>query len=320
MGNIRDIAKLAKVSVTTVSRVLNNHPYVSAEKKEAVIKAIDDLNYHKNMNAVHLSKGKTNIIGVVLPFINHPYFSSILEGIALEAQLQHYKIMIIQTNYKQEKEKEALELLRQKQLDALIITSRSLPLENYSLFKEYGKIIMCMNAMDNDFSSVFINHFEAFHIGLTHLTESGHRKIGYAVGRRVGTNSHARYIAYKEFLSQIEEKPREEWIFSGCLTIEDGKRIAREWNQLEEKPTALILTNDLVAAGCILECRKLGISIPGELAIIGFENHEISDLLDITTIELPLGLMGRNAFNQILQSNKVQQIEIPYRLIKRKTV
>lgn len=82
MANIREIARLAGVSVSTVSRVLNNHPYVSSAKKDAVLKTIEKLDYSRNINAVHLSQGKTNMVGVVLPAINHPYFSALLEGIA----------------------------------------------------------------------------------------------------------------------------------------------------------------------------------------------------------------------------------------------
>ena len=86
MSNIRDIAKLANVSVTTVSRVLNNHPYVKEDKRKAVWEAVEQLDYQQNINAVHLSKGKTSVMGVVLPYIKQPYFRRLLEGIADAAE------------------------------------------------------------------------------------------------------------------------------------------------------------------------------------------------------------------------------------------
>ena len=106
MANIKDIAKMAGVSVTTVSRVLNNHPYVSADKKEAVRKAIELCKYQPNINPVHLSIGKTYLIGVVIPFSNHPYFGLLLEGIANEALKRNYKLVVFQTNYEELREAE----------------------------------------------------------------------------------------------------------------------------------------------------------------------------------------------------------------------
>src|SRR5690606_1706614 len=124
MTNIKDLVKIAGVSITTVSRVLNNHPYVSDEKRRAVMEAIEATNYQKNINAVHLSRGKTNLIGVVLPFFDHPYFSLVLKGITNQAEKHNYKLVLFQTDYRKEREMEALQMLKQKLLDALIICSR----------------------------------------------------------------------------------------------------------------------------------------------------------------------------------------------------
>ncbi|WP_345773417.1 LacI family DNA-binding transcriptional regulator [Paenibacillus sp. 19GGS1-52] len=125
MANIKDIAKLAGVSVTTVSRVINGHPYVSTLKKEAVQRAMEMENYERNINAVHLSKGKTNLIGVVVPSIRRPYFGMVVEGIADEAIKDNYTLVLIQTNYEVEREMDALMMLKLKQIDALIICSKT---------------------------------------------------------------------------------------------------------------------------------------------------------------------------------------------------
>lgn len=124
MANIRDIAKMAGVSVTTVSRVLNGHKYVRKEKKEAVLRAMRDSNYHRNINAVHLSRGKTSLVGVVVPFANHPYFGLLIEGITKAAVQYGYHLVLVQTNYNESRELEALKMLENRQIDALIICSR----------------------------------------------------------------------------------------------------------------------------------------------------------------------------------------------------
>ena len=102
MANIKDIAKMAGVSVTTVSRVLNDHPYVSEERK-AVIEIVEKLNYSQNANAVHLSKGKTNIVGVILPYINHPCFDAMVSGMMETALAHNYRVLLCQTNYNKKK-------------------------------------------------------------------------------------------------------------------------------------------------------------------------------------------------------------------------
>src|SRR4051812_35852129 len=98
MTNITEIARNANVSRTTVSRVLNNHPYVKPEKRKAILQAMKELNYVPNFNAVNLSKGKTNVLGVIVPKISHPFFSNLIEGISKECNKHNYSLLVHQTN------------------------------------------------------------------------------------------------------------------------------------------------------------------------------------------------------------------------------
>ncbi|HWO97572.1 MAG TPA: LacI family DNA-binding transcriptional regulator [Bacillus sp. (in: firmicutes)] len=320
MSNIRDIASLANVSVTTVSRVLNNHPYVSQEKREAVWQAMKQMNYQKNINAVHLSKGKTNVIGVVIPHIYHPYFSLLLEGIAQEAQLNEYKLMIIQTNYEAKKEMEALDMLKHKQVDGVVITSRESSLEVIMEYVGYGPVVLCEEIDEKEISSVCIDHYHAFKDAMNFLIEKGHRHIGYCINRTEGKSSLKRREAYMNVLQGIGEPLREEWIFKDCLFIEDGERVVEEWVNLQHRPTALLVTNDSVAAGIIIECKKRGIRVPSDLAIIGFDNEPIAKALNITTMELPLRKIGQKAFQQCLREEAISHIVLPYKLVERETM
>lgn len=112
MANIKEIAKAAGVSVATVSRVLNGHPYVSEAKRRAVGKAMEQLQYARNMNAVHLIKGTTEKVGVILPQINYAYFAQLMEGIAEGALRHNYQLMLCQTGYRPEEEMKVLRMLR----------------------------------------------------------------------------------------------------------------------------------------------------------------------------------------------------------------
>ncbi|GMB08745.1 LacI family transcriptional regulator [Thermolongibacillus altinsuensis] len=324
MANIREIAKIAGVSVATVSRVLNGYPYVKEEKRNAVWEAVEKLNYTKNINAVHLAKGKTSIIGVVLPYVNHPYFSTIVEGISIEALRYGYHLLLFQTNYEEKKEIEALEMLKMKQVDGMIICSRTLGWKFIEAYKEYGPIVLCEDVKGRDLLSVYINHYEAFMLGMEYLIEKGHRKIGYCIGRTTGTNSKDREAAYRDALRKINESPRQEWIFDHCLYIEDGKRVVNELLAMREKPTALLVSSDQVAAGIVLWGQSAGWRIPEDLAILSFDNHPISEALQITTMDLPLSIMGKKAFRMIyhsFQNNETVKAEkLEVRLIERSSV
>ncbi|RAK15465.1 LacI family transcriptional regulator [Anoxybacillus vitaminiphilus] len=299
MGNIREIAKLAGVSVATVSRVLNHYPYVKEEKRKAVWEAIEKLNYTRNINAVHLSRGKTSIIGIIIPYVNHPYFSTITEGIAAEALRNGYHLLLFQTNYDIKKEIDALEMLKMKQVDGIIICSRTVDWERIEAYSQYGPIVLCEDVKGRNLSSVSIDHYYAFLMGMNYLIKKGHRKIGYCIGRITGTNSKARQAAYQEALKQINERPRPEWIFDQCLYIEDGERVVASLLRMKERPTALLVSSDQVAAGIITFGKNKGLKIPENLAVLSFDNHPISEALNITTIELPLSVMGKKAFHMI---------------------
>ncbi|WP_299089313.1 LacI family DNA-binding transcriptional regulator [uncultured Metabacillus sp.] len=320
MTNIKDIAKMAGVSVTTVSRVLNEHPYVSADKREAVLRAIERCNYQRNINAVHLSKGKTFLIGVVVPFSNHPYFGLLLEGIANEALKNNYKLVLIQTNYEEMREIEALTMLKHKQIDALIICSRICTWELIEEYRSYGPIIFCEDTRGKKISSTYVDHYKSFLKALEYLYRKGHKKIGYCIGRKSGANSKQRAAAYKDFLKKVNLPFHQDYIFHECFNFEDGEGVVRRLRKMKSQPSALLVTSDQVAAGILTCCHSENIAVPDELAIMGFDNQPIAKLMKITTLEIPLIEVGRKLFHQAINDTNITHEEIVVTLIERQTV
>jgi DNA-binding LacI/PurR family transcriptional regulator len=319
MANIRDLARMSGVSVTTVSRVLNNHPYVSEEKRNAVLAAIKASDYHKNINAVNLSKGKTQLMGVVLPYSDHPYFALLLKGIAKLAMQHNYKLVLFQTDYQEDRELEALEMLKLKQIDSLIICSRACDLEVIEEHVQYGPIVLCEKTGSERISSTFVDHYSTFYKALSYLYENNHKKIGYCVGRISGASSKEREAAYRDFANQYNLEFNPDYIIDECIYFEDGERVVARLREMGSPPTALLVTNDQVAAGIVTCCQKLNISIPGELAILGFDNQPIAKMMDITTVEIPHEEMGMNLFLQAI-SEDISKKEMPVKLIERGTV
>ncbi|PEX94263.1 LacI family DNA-binding transcriptional regulator [Bacillus cereus] len=325
MANIKDIAKMAGVSVTTVSRVLNDYPYVSEEKRKVVLEIVEKLNYSQNANAVHLSKGKTNIVGVILPYINHPCFDAMVGGMMEVALAHNYKVLLCQTNYNKKEEMKSLHMLKTKQLDGLIICSRANDWETIEPYASYGTIVACEDNDISNISSVYTNHSAAFQLGMDYLIEKGYKKIGYCTGRKLGPSSQKRFDVYKHQLQSIDEEVNEEWIFTECFTLEDGVRAAHKLKEMQDLPEALIVAGDEVAIGVMTEAEKLGIQVPEDLAIIGFDNQPISQVLQLTTIDQNLKEIGKKAFEMFYrqisdESSKQEKVEIPYELVERSTV
>lgn len=326
MANIREIAKLAGVSVSTVSRVLNNHKYVNERKRAKILKIIEEHNYVQNSNAVHLATGKTKVLGVTLPLVNNQYYSAILEGIAAEAARHDYKLMVCQTNNNLEHERSILHLLTNKKIDGLIMFSRANSCDTLTECSEFGPIITCEANDTTTISSVHIDHYQTFLIGMEYLIQRGHRRIGYCMGRKNSFNSQHRKRAYEEKLRSIDMTPSTEWAFEDCVTIQDGIEVARKLMQLENRPSAMIVSCNHIAAGLYKEASRLGLNIPEDIAIIGCDDQSIGELLEITTVSSPSNLMGKYAFEmlheRIVNQGKVwkkQEKELLPVLVERKS-
>ncbi len=318
LANIRDIAKMAGVSVTTVSRVINDHPYVSEEKRKAVIDVMRKVDYQVNRTAVSLSQGKSHLIGVVVPFVKHPYFGLLIEGIAKQAVENHYHFVLIQTNYEKEREQEALDMLKHKQIDGLIICSHRIELPTIEAYQQYGRIVVSENAAGNkSIDSVFVDHYQSFMDALAYLKHKGYKRIGYCIGRESGSNSYFRQLAYKEFLRQY---PQKEFVFTENYYFEDGQKVMDEISELTEKPDALLVTSDVVAAGILTACKNAHMRVPKDMAIIGFDNQPIAKMMDITTFEIPIATMGERLFQHVLGKAINRHEELAINLIERGTV
>ncbi|WP_366204684.1 LacI family DNA-binding transcriptional regulator [Bacillus safensis] len=322
MANIREIAKRAGVSVTTVSRVLNEHPYVKEEKRERVLQAMEELKYTRNIQAVHLAKGYSNMLGIVLPNIEHSYFSALVTGIAEKAQARGMHFALFQTGYDPLKEKEALMSLKECRVDGLIFCSNALSDRHILKWQESGPIIFCHPAPHDQCSTVSIAHDHAFKEGLHHLAACGHQRIAIVLARTEGANSESRLQAYQDMMQSLGQTIDEEWIIEGKLSLLDGKHLFAEWQKMKNRPTALFITNDEVSAGFLLEAQRHDIKVGESPAILSFQNNQLSEALGISSIHIPLKQMGQEAFDlfdRALKGEKSEKRMLPFRLIERTT-
>ena len=316
------------LSRATVSRVINNHPYVSEEKKEAVHEAIRILNYVPNASAQKLRNQKTHTIAVLVPKLTNPFFAYLLEGIDQIATEFGYLILTCHTQYDKQKELTYMNYLKSKQVDGIILTSFENKWEELFPYHTYGPIVLCNEYHFQDkVPLVRLNLFEGGYIGTQHLINKGHTRIGYCFGDQPTPLTKDRYNGYAFALREagIELKP--EYTFKNILDLNDGKKVFHLGQSLKEPPTAFFTGSDQVAAGIILEAKSHGYTVPTDLAVIGFDDQQIASVVEptLTTIRQPTELIGKIAMETMLKALDQQlktedmDIQLPLELIVRKS-
>ncbi|MEK3805767.1 MULTISPECIES: LacI family DNA-binding transcriptional regulator [unclassified Metabacillus] len=304
MSTIEDVARLAGLSRTTVSRVINNHPYVSDSKKKVVLEAMDELGYVPNSSARSLRNQKTEIIAVFIPRVLNPFFSQFIESLEMASSARNYQLIVCQTQYSKTKELTYLNLLKTKQVDGVILASLENDWSKIEPFTDYGPIVLC-NEFEEDASVPMIRLDQTFggYIATKHLIEQGHTHIGYCCGGHRSNVAKERERGFRQALKEAGLTFDENAAFRNAFNIEDGKRVFHELAALENRPSALFTGADEVAAGVISEAKKNGWSIPSDLAVVGFDNQAITELLDpmITTVQQPVCEMAQKAMDIMIE-------------------
>lgn len=322
MANITEIARLANVSRSTVSRVLNNHPYVAQPKKEAVLEAIRLLDYVPNRNAINLSKGKTNIVGVMVPQINHPFFNNLISGMGEICSELNLSLLVNQTNNDLEREKISFDQLRYKQIDGLVIASTVSSAVELSKISKYGPIVSC-ELSEGNHAQVYIDHSNGIELVMNHLKEGGYQSIALCLGNPDSGVGKSRKNAFYKFIYKSSFTHLKEWYFEKKYSFEDGKDVMNELYKLASFPRAIVVGNDYVAAGIIHQARLLNVRVPEDLAVTGFDNQSIAEAMNITTIDQPIHQLGIDAVkmvdNLINRRHEVEENKLRLKLVVRKS-
>lgn len=322
---IKDVAKLAGLSRATVSRVINNYPHISEDKKRAVKEAMEQLEYFPNSSARRLRNKKTETIAVLVNRITNPFFSKLIEAMEIAAVNEGYQLIVCQTRYSKKRELQYLDMLKAKKVDGIILASIENDWNEIEPYLNFGPLILV-----NEFHEeakvpvIYADQIHGGYLATKHLLELGHEHIAYCIGDIKTSIGKGRKVgllkAYEEFGKTFDEFVQ----FKGIYTIEDGKKV---FHLLPKKITAVFIGGDEAAAGIIAEAKKYGVKVPEELAVIGFDDQPIAELIDpaITTVHQPIEEMGDKAIKiMISKINNEQPLEyesyvFPLELIKRKS-
>lgn len=320
---IKDVAKEAGVSVATVSRVLNENGPVAEETKEKVLAAALKLDYRPNLLGRQLRRNETKIILVMLSSLANTFCSKVISGIEKAATQKGYNIMICATNDAKESENKYLDFVKNKLADGVIILNSTLTQAEMVLLSKTVPVVQCCEYIDTQTTPyVSIDNETAAFDTVSYLIQKGRRKIVFLGADNHFISSHLRLSGYKKALEKHNIPLDENLLIFGNYGYRNGMYVTEKLLEKTRDFDAVFAISDRMAAGAITALQNHGISVPGEVEVIGFDNTDITYLFqpNITTVAQPQIKLGATAFDLMLKrirGEKTKNIILPHQLIFR---
>nr|BBH87149.1 LacI family transcriptional regulator [Thermosporothrix sp. COM3] len=318
MTTIYDVAKAAGVTAATVSYVLSGRGSISQATREKVLKCAHELGYRPNLLARSLTKQQTRTIGLVIPHIINPFYAGIAETVERNAYTRGFRTVITNTYEDEHLGQELLEDLAARRVDGIIALPGGLSLAAIqSMLKSGLPVICCLweEEGQNIPSGVGLDFKRGGQLVARHLLELGHRRLSIIVDTRPdgSLDHHLRFSGFTETLQDAGCPLEPQFIAHGDSSLESGEAAAHQLLTQPERPTALFATNDLMAMGAINAAWKLGLRVPHDLSVVGFDNIALSPFMapPLTTVNVDRDRLVTLALNLLLGRIEGKQLETP---------
>jgi DNA-binding LacI/PurR family transcriptional regulator len=304
--SIKDIAKAAGVSHSTVSRALSDSSLVNAETKSLIQQLADEMGYSPDAQARSLVMGRTHTVGVVVTAITDPFIAEIVQAIERFALDHGYSVILASSNAEPEREIAAVEMLHSKRVDGLVVTSSRVGVLYQDHLARLGVPVVLVNSHSQQRGrytfSVSVDNYHGAFMATNHLLELGHRRIAYVTGPADHSDDLDRFAGYREALGQAGIALDQSLVVPGTGRLDGGERAWPVLMGLDDPPSAVVCYNDMTAIGLLLVARQGGVSIPGDLAVIGFDDVPFASYVQpqLTTIAQPTALIGQRAMEMVL--------------------
>lgn len=298
---LQDIADKAKVSRMTVSRVFSEKNNVSKETTEKIKKIAKKIGYHPNLIARSLSNRKSKTIGVFVPKTRHLfldiYITQILSGISDVTQEFDYRLMLFPIDYKKEKSDLYLSIAMSHLVDGIILIKTKVNDKGLEELKKIKFPFVLVNHRDNTYNFVDTSNEKGAKLAIEYLYKLGHRKIAFVAGSMDETNAIDRLNSYKKTLKYFGLPYRKEWIIYGEFSKEKAYEASIELFNSKNLPTAIFCSDDYMAIGVMERIKNVGLSVPKDISIIGFDDIEISSYIkpSLTTVRQPMSMIGEKS-------------------------
>lgn len=339
MATLKDVARETGLTVTTVSRVLNNRGYISEETREKVYAAMKKLNYRPNEVARSLSKKSTNTIGVIVPHIRHPYFSELISNLENEASKRGYKMILCNSQEKENKEREYLEMCTSNRVAGIVLCSAGVAVEEFQ--GSNIPLITIERYMENGTASVECDNKQGGKLAAEHLIACGCKNLLHISGVyetampaddralgfievcekagvshwEVATNTYQyNNLEYHDFLEEVLKEN-----YHVDNTAENDENCGKS------RIDGIFASSDLIAAQVLQVCSKLGIRVPQDIKLVGFDDVNISSLTTprITTIHQPIKEIAELTLELLINAQDGKTIAkrslLPVSLVKRES-
>jgi LacI family transcriptional regulator len=304
-STINDVARLAGVSITTVSHVINGTRFVSEDLRKRVADAMQTLNYQPNSLARSLRMGLSKSIGLIVPDISNLFFAEIARAIE-DAGYQHgYSVILCNTDDDPQKEATYVDVLRAKQVDGVIFISAGGISEGVNkLLEAHIPMVVIDREIPNIAADiVLVDNLQGGYLAARHLIETGHRRIACIAGPSDLTPSNQRLVGYQRALVEASLDCDERLVVRGDFHAETGYKAALDLLQIDPRPTAIFACNDMMAIGALHAAYALKIRVPEDLAIVGFDDIELVSYVypPLTSMAQPKQEIGKMAVDLIME-------------------
>ena len=291
-ATIKDIARMANVSHTTVSRALNDKSRIRNETKEKILSIARELNYQPNFIARSLVMNRTKTLGLVITTIANPFYTELAQGIEATARGLGYNIILCSTNYDLFIEKQHIDILRSRGVDGIILTSAHIGDPNIIKLAEKGFPIVLVNRrtyeaiVKEKVDYVGVDNILGGFLAVEHLIKLGHQRIGVIGGSSESSVGLERLEGGKKALEAYDLEQRNDYFLEGDFLKESGYQGGKRFLKMAKSPTAIFATSDYMALGAFQAIAEEGLRIPEDIALVGFNDIEFTAMkgIELTTI------------------------------------
>lgn len=305
-ATIHDVAQLAGVSTSTVSRVLDDrHPPVRSPAADRVRKAAQELGYRRDVLASSLRRQGTNTVGVLVPRLTDTVMAILFEEIAAVCEQRSLFALVANTSDDPERERAAIERLLARKVDGLILTTSRLGDNLPEQLRERGVPHTLALRTDEISPSAVGDDELGGYLATRHLLDLGHSKIGLVAGPDYASSAHARRAGHERALREARIKMRPDLVRESAFSIESGEKVGGALLNSEERPTAIFAFNDNTAIGVMAAAHRMGLGVPEDVSLVGYNDIPLVSRLPIplTSVRVPFDQMARDAVELLLLSS-----------------
>ena len=305
MATIKDVSRMAGVSIATVSRVLNNSAPVNEETRERVYRAMETLGYTPNVFAQGLVTRRSNTVGLILPDLRGAFFSPLITSLEKRLRTKGLGLTVSVGNQMRKDIFQAVERMRASRCDAIILSPHCLGDDDlFELFDKFPQLILINRYLpEKQERCIVVDNPAGGRLATLHLIGRGHERIACITGPMVNVEARQRLEGYQSAMRMKGLPVKPEWVVEGAFDQDSGYECARALLARAPEVTAIFACNDQMAVGALRALRDAGHEVPAQMSLVGFDDEDFTELLNppLTTIHQPVWEMGETAADLVMQ-------------------